>query len=42
MITCPHCGRFPLKSEEIQVYDIVRVVLFKSDRRNQILDRLEE
>lgn len=41
-ITCPHCGRFPLKSKEIQIYDIVRVVLFKSDKAKPDSNWLEE
>ena len=28
-IKCPHCGRFPFRCKEIQVYDIVRIVMFK-------------
>lgn len=28
-IICPHCRQFPFKSEEIQIYDVVRVVCFK-------------
>lgn len=28
-ITCPHCGKFPFKSNEIQIHEIVRVVCFK-------------
>lgn len=27
-IICPHCGQFPFKNKEIQVYDIVRLVMF--------------
>ncbi len=30
-IMCPHCGEFPLKDEEIQVYDEVKVVMFKEN-----------
>ena len=29
-ITCPHCKQFPFKSTEIQVYDVVQVVCFKT------------
>lgn len=29
-ISCPHCGKFPFEEKEIQVYDIVRVVMFRS------------
>lgn len=28
-IICPYCKQFPFKNKEIQVYDIVRVVMFK-------------
>lgn len=28
-ILCPHCRKFPFKSTEIHVYDMVRVVCFK-------------
>ena len=28
-ISCPHCGEFPFKSKEVQMYNIVRVVMFK-------------
>lgn len=31
-IECPHCHQFPFKSKEIQVYEIVRVVCFKTDK----------
>lgn len=30
-IRCPHCNKFPFKHKEVQVYDIVRVVCFKSE-----------
>lgn len=30
-IKCPHCNQFPFKNEEIQVYDIVRIVCFKKE-----------
>lgn len=30
-IMCPNCKQFPFKSEEIQVYEIVRVVCFMED-----------
>ena len=30
-IKCPHCGEFPFKHMEIQVYEIVRLVCFKSE-----------
>ena len=29
-ICCPHCGKFPFSDKEIQVYDVVRIVCFKS------------
>ncbi len=28
-IQCPLCGKFPLKNEEIQLYELVKVVMFK-------------
>ena len=28
-IRCPHCGQFPFKHKEVQVYDVVRIVCFK-------------
>lgn len=31
-ITCPHCGKFPFNHKEVQVYDIVRIVCFKSEK----------
>ena len=34
-ITCPHCKQFPFKSTEIQVYDVVRVVCFKTEERGR-------
>ena len=34
-ITCPHCKQFPFKSKEIQVYDVVRVVCFKTEEGGQ-------
>lgn len=30
-IICPKCNEFPFKHGEIQVYDVVRIVCFKSD-----------
>lgn len=30
-ISCPHCNKFPFKYKEVQVYDVVRVVCFKSE-----------
>lgn len=29
-IECPYCKQFPFESEEIQVYDVVRIVCFKT------------
>lgn len=29
-IRCPHCAKFPFKSTEIHVYNVVRLVMFKS------------
>lgn len=31
VIRCPHCGQFPFKHEEVQVYDVVRVVCFRTE-----------
>lgn len=28
-IECPHCHQYPFKNEEIQIYEIVRVVMFR-------------
>ena len=28
-IQCPHCGKFPFKSEEVQVYPMIQLVCFK-------------
>ena len=28
-LRCPHCGKFPFKHKEVQVYTEVRVVCFK-------------
>lgn len=30
-IKCPHCNEFPFKQKEVQVYDVVKVVCFKSE-----------
>ena len=30
-IRCPNCGRFPFENTEIQVYDVVRLVMFRKD-----------
>lgn len=30
-IRCPNCDEFPFKHKEVQVYDVVRVVCFKSE-----------
>ena len=30
-IECPYCKQFPFGSEEIQIYDVVRIVCFKTD-----------
>lgn len=27
-IRCPHCGKFPFESDEIQTYEFVRIVCF--------------
>ena len=34
-ITCPHCGKFPFESTELYVYDIVQVVMFRKDGKNE-------
>ena len=34
-ILCPHCGKYPFCDTEIQVYDIVRVVMFRPTTRKQ-------
>lgn len=34
-ISCPHCGKFPFKHEEVQVYTVVRVVCFKTEEEEQ-------
>lgn len=28
---CPHCKQFPFKYEEVQVYEIVRAVMFRRE-----------
>lgn len=33
-IECPHCGKFPFKNKEIQVYELVRVVCFKTEQED--------
>ncbi len=30
-ICCPYCNQFPFGSNEIQVFDVVRIVCFKSE-----------
>lgn len=30
-LKCPVCGEFPFESQEIQVYEIVRAVMFKKE-----------
>lgn len=30
-IRCPICGQFPFSDDDIQVYDVVRIVCFKQD-----------
>lgn len=29
---CPHCKQFPFGSNEIQIYNVVRIVCFKSEQ----------
>jgi hypothetical protein len=44
-ITCPHCKQFPFKSKEMQVYDVVRVVCFKTEeggRREEVVGGVDE
>lgn len=41
-IMCPHCGQFPLKDEEIQVYDEVKVVMFKENYLYKAIQTTEE
>ena len=33
-ITCPFCHKYPFKDTEMQVYDIVRVVMFRNPKIN--------
>lgn len=35
-IICPQCKQFPFKNSEIQIYDVVRVVFFKTDNGQQV------
>ena len=35
-ICCPHCKRFPFKSNEIQVESIIRVICFKQNETNSM------
>ena len=37
-ISCPHCGKFPFESREIQVYHIVRLVMFKKGGPENVTD----
>ena len=30
-LECPHCKQFPFGSDEIQVYEVVRIICFKTD-----------
>ena len=34
-IACPHCEQFPFKHEEVQCYEIVRVVCFKTEKGDE-------
>lgn len=36
-IKCPHCGEFPFVNNEIQEYDIVRLVMFKTRKKQKKL-----
>lgn len=31
-IICPHCKQFPFDREEIQTYEIVKIVMFKKNK----------
>ena len=33
-ISCPYCKQFPFVSEEIQTYNIVRIICFKRSENN--------
>lgn len=35
-IACPHCGQFPFEDTEVQVYDVVRIVMFRKESENGI------
>jgi hypothetical protein len=35
-IECPHCGKFPFESKEIQTIEFVRVVMFKSPPKEDL------
>lgn len=41
-IECPHCHTFPFESDEIQVYEIVRVVCFKNDDAVDVVEEKTE
>lgn len=30
-LLCPYCNQFPFKNDEVQVYDVVRIVCFKQE-----------
>lgn len=35
-IHCPFCGEFPFENKEIQTYNYVRVVMFKTERSQKL------
>ena len=34
-IECPYCKQFPFESEEIHVFDVVRIICFKKDHSTE-------
>ena len=43
IIRCPNCGNFPFKYKEVQVYDVVRVVCFKTEEdENKVGEQNEQ
>ncbi len=41
-ITCPFCHKYPFKDTEMQVYDIVRVVMFRNPKINPDEEKASE
>ena len=31
-LLCPYCKQFPFSNDEIQIYDVVRIICFKRDQ----------